>query len=49
MADAKHPSKFLESGVGMLFDVDLESVRVEFAPVSPAFLGANLPFWAAAR
>ena len=41
MADAKHPLEFLEGGIGMLFDVGLELVRVEFAPVSPAFFGSQ--------
>ena len=41
MADSKHPLKFLEGGVGMLVDVDLEFLRVEFAPVAPAFLGGQ--------
>ena len=36
MADAKHLLEFLEGGIGMLFDLDLEFLRVEFAPVSPA-------------
>ena len=36
MADAKHSLKFLEGRVRMLFDVNLEFLRVEFAPVSPA-------------
>ena len=41
MADSKHSLKFLEGGVRMLFDVDLEFLRVEFAPVAPAFLGGQ--------
>ena len=36
IADAKHLLEFLEGGIGMLFDLDLEFLRVEFAPVSPA-------------
>ena len=36
MADAKHLLEFLEGGIGMLFDLSLEFLRVEFAPVSPA-------------
>ena len=36
MADAEHLLEFLEGGIGMLFDVNLELLRVEFAPVSPA-------------
>jgi hypothetical protein len=38
MADAKHTLEFLEGGVGMFFDVNLEFPRVEFSPVSPALL-----------
>lgn len=38
MADSKHPLKFLEGRVQMRFDVGLESHRLEFAPLSPAFL-----------
>jgi len=41
MADRKHPLKFLEGGVGMRLDVDLEFLRVEFAPVAPAVLGGQ--------
>ena len=41
MADGKHPLKFLEGGVGMRFDVNLEFLRIEFAPVAPAFLGGQ--------
>ena len=43
MADAKHPLEFLEGGIGMSFDVSLELLRVEFAPVSPAGLGSQRP------
>jgi hypothetical protein len=35
MADTKHLLEFLEGGVGMFFDMGVELVRVEFAPVSP--------------
>jgi hypothetical protein len=38
MADGKHPLQFLEGGVGMPLDVNLEFLWVEFAPVAPAFL-----------
>jgi len=38
MADAKHLLDFFQRGVGMFFNVGLELVRVEFAPVSPALL-----------
>src|SRR5208282_3458171 len=41
MADSKHALKFLEGGVRMRFNVDLEFLRVEFAPVAPAFLGSQ--------
>jgi hypothetical protein len=36
MADAKSLLEFLESGVGMFLDVNLEFLRVELAPMSPA-------------
>ena len=39
MADAEHLLEFLEGGVGMLFDVDLEFLRVEFAPMTPTDFG----------
>ena len=41
MADAKHTLEFLECGVRMLFDVGLELVRVEFAPMTPARFGGQ--------
>jgi len=41
MADAKHLLDFLERGVGMLFEVGLELVRVKFAPVAPALFGGQ--------
>ena len=45
MADAKHLLEFLEGGIGMLFDLGLEFLRVEFAPVSPAgFRGQHAGF-----
>jgi hypothetical protein len=43
MADAKHGLEFLEGGVGMLFDVNLELLRVEFAPMTPTGLGGQPP------
>ncbi len=43
MADAKGLLEFLEGGVGMLFDVNLEFLRVEFAPMSPAGFGGQRP------
>ncbi len=43
MADAECLLKLLERGVGMLLDVDLKFLRVEFAPVSPACLGGQRP------
>ncbi len=36
MADAEHLLEFLEGGVGMFFDLPLELLRVEFAPMTPA-------------
>lgn len=41
MADDKYPLQFLEGGVGMRLDVNFEFLRVEFAPVAPAFLGGE--------
>jgi len=41
MADAKDRLKFLEGGVGMLFDVNLEFLRVEFAPMTPTGFGGQ--------
>jgi hypothetical protein len=35
MADAKHRLEFLESGVGMFFDVGMELFGVQFAPLAP--------------
>ena len=43
MADAEHLLEFLEGGVGMLFNVDLEFLRVEFAPMTPACFGGQRP------
>ena len=39
MADAKDLLEFLEGGIGMLFDVSLEFVGIELAPVAPARFG----------
>ena len=36
MADAKHLLQFFEGGVGVLFDMGAEFLRVEFAPGAPA-------------
>jgi len=36
MADTKSLLEFLERGVGMFLDVNLEFLRVAFAPMSPA-------------
>ena len=44
MADAKHPLDFLEGGVGMFFDVRLEFLRVELAPMSPALFRGQRAF-----
>ena len=43
MADAEHLLEFLEGGVRMLFDVHLEFLRVEFAPMTPAGFGGQRP------
>jgi len=43
MADAEGLLEFLEGGVGMLFDVNLELLRVEFPPVSPALFRGQRP------
>ena len=43
MADAENPLEFLEGGVGMFFDVNLEFLRVEFAPMTPAGFGSQRP------
>jgi len=39
MADAKGPLEFLERGVGVLLDLGLKLMRVEFAPVAPTGFG----------
>ena len=41
MADAKHLLEFLEGGIGMLFDLSLEFLRVEFAPMTPTGFGGQ--------
>lgn len=43
MADAESLLKFLEGGIGMLFDVSLELLRIEFAPMTPTDLGSQRP------
>jgi len=43
MADAKHSLQFLEGGVGMLFDMRLEFLRIEFAPMPPTGFGGQRP------
>lgn len=43
MADAKNLLEFLEGGVGMLFDVRLEFLGVEFSPMTPAGFGGERP------
>ena len=43
MADAKHLLEFLEGGVGMVLDVNLEFLRVELAPMTPAGFGGQRP------
>jgi len=43
MADAKHDLEFLEGGVGMFSDVNLEFLRVEFPPMTPTGFGSQHP------
>ena len=43
VADAKDFLEFLEGGVGMFFDVNLEFLRVEFAPMTPTGFGSQRP------
>ena len=43
MADAKHLLEFLEGGIGMSFDLGLEFLRVEFAPMTPTGFGGQCP------
>ena len=43
MADAENLLEFLEGGVGMFFDVNLEFLRVTFAPMTPAGFGSQRP------
>ena len=43
MADTKDLLEFLESGVRMFLDVNLEFVRVKFAPMTPARFGDQRP------
>ena len=43
MADAESLLEFLEGGVGMAFDMHLEFLRVEFAPMTPAGFGSQRP------
>ena len=43
MADAKDLLEFLEGGVRMFLDVNLEFVRVKFAPMTPARFGGQRP------
>jgi hypothetical protein len=43
MAHAKHRLQFLERGVGVLFDVRLKFLRVEFTPGSPTGFGRQRP------
>ena len=43
MADAEGLLEFLEGGVGMLFDVNLELLRIEFAPMTPARFRGQCP------
>lgn len=43
VADAKGLLEFLEGGIGMVTDVGVEFLRVEFAPVAPALLWSQRP------
>ena len=43
MADAEGLLEFLEGGVGMFFDLSLEFLRVEFAPMTPTGFGGERP------
>jgi len=43
MADAEDGLQFLEGGVGMLFDVRLEALRIELPPMSPAGFRGQRP------
>ena len=43
MADAKDLLEFLECGVGVFFDVRLEFLRVEFAPMAPSCFWRQRP------
>jgi hypothetical protein len=43
MTDAEGLLEFLEGGIGMFFDVNLELLRVEFAPMTPAGFGGQRP------
>jgi hypothetical protein len=43
MADAEDILEFLEGGVGMFFDLSLEFLRIEFAPMPPAGFGGQRP------
>jgi hypothetical protein len=45
MADAKDGLEFLEGGVGMFFDVRLELVGVELAPMAPALFRGQRAFF----
>ena len=44
MADAKRRLEFLEGGVRMFFDVRLEFLRVELAPMSPTLFRGQRAF-----
>ena len=43
MADAEDLLKLFERGVGMFFDLNLEFLRVELAPMTPAGFGGQRP------
>jgi len=41
MADPKDLLEFLEGGIGMVFNVGVQFLRIEFAPVAPAGFGGQ--------
>ena len=45
MADAEGFLEFLERGIGMYFDVGLEFLGVELAPMSPTHFRGQRAFW----
>ena len=49
MTDAEHLLEFFEGGVGMFFDVRLEFMGVELAPMSPALFRGQRAFFGSAQ